>query len=87
MKNCVGRGILTDIRKTVTRSVQRAGIEFQPDDCENDYGEQHKQTNLEQRCHRLDDGLQDDLQTCDGAGIKVNTWVSVKNKERPKGYV
>jgi hypothetical protein len=42
--------------------VQGSRVELQSDDGEDDDGEQDQETDLEQRRHSLDDGLQHDLQ-------------------------
>ena len=47
-----------------TRRVEDAAVELEADDGEDDDCEQDEQADLQQRSHGAQDGLEDDLQTC-----------------------
>ena len=58
---------LTEVLDAVAGLVQRAGVELEADDGEDEDGEHDEEGDLHERRQRLEDGLQHDLQTCGGS--------------------
>lgn len=56
--------VLTDVLYTVARFMQGSRIELEADDGEYHDGEEYQQTDLQERRHCLDDGLEHHLKTC-----------------------
>ena len=57
--------LLTEVVDGVARLVERARVELEADDGEDEDGEHDEQADLHERRQGLQDGLQNDLQTCE----------------------
>ena len=58
--------------------MERPGVELEPDDGEDEDGEHDEERDLHERRQRLEDRLEDDLQTCVVQGKKGKRKVRIK---------
>ena len=58
--------------------MERPGVELEPDDGEDEDGEHDEERDLHERRQRLEDRLEDDLQTCVVQGKKGKGKVRIK---------
>lgn len=66
VRTCTVLYTLTEVLNAVAGLVEGAGVELEADDGEYQNGEHDEQTDLHERDQGLEDGFQDDLQTCGG---------------------